>query len=96
MRHTLHPHTHINEKQCSRQLQCKVPCSLGNVINSSLFINSSWSCLSSTSHAVFGGGRSLAMGGGGFSHGGGGLAALGAGDILVQLPYTALPHGASP
>ncbi len=28
----------------------------GNVINSSLFINSSWSSLSSTSHAVFGGG----------------------------------------
>ncbi len=40
-----------NKKQCSRQLQCEVPCT-GNVINSSLFINSSLSSLSSTSHAV--------------------------------------------
>ncbi len=47
-----------NKKQCSRQLQCKVPCSISNVINSSLFINSSLSSLSSTSHAVRGGGGS--------------------------------------
>ncbi len=39
-----------NKKQCSRQLQCKVPCGVGNV-NSALFINSSLSSLSSTSHA---------------------------------------------
>ncbi len=44
-----------NKKQCSRQLQCEVPCSVGNVVNSSLF-NSSWSSLSSTSHADFAGG----------------------------------------
>ncbi len=39
----------------------------------------------------------LAMGGGlaGGSRGGGSRG-RGAGDILVQLPYTALPHGASP
>ncbi len=42
-----------NKKQCSRQVQCEVPCSVGNVINSSLFINSSLSSLSSTSHVVF-------------------------------------------
>ncbi len=42
---------HTNKKQCSRQLQCEVPC-IGNVINSSLFINSSLSSLSSTSHAA--------------------------------------------
>ncbi len=47
-----------NKKQCSRQLQCEVPCGVGNVINSSLFINSSLSSLSSTSHAVHGGGGS--------------------------------------
>ncbi len=41
-----------NKKQCSRQLQCEVPCSVGNVINSSLFINSSLSSLPSTSHAA--------------------------------------------
>ncbi len=39
-----------NKKQCSRQLQCEVPCGIGNVVNSSL------SSLSSTSHAVQGGG----------------------------------------
>ncbi len=43
----------INKMQCSRQLQCKVPCSVGGVINSSLFIESS---LSSTNHTVHGGG----------------------------------------
>ncbi len=42
----------MNKKQCSRQLQCEVPCGIGNVINSSLFINSSLSSLSSTSHTV--------------------------------------------
>ncbi len=40
----------------SRQLQCEVPCGIGNVINPSLFINSSLSSLSSTSHAVHKGG----------------------------------------
>ncbi len=55
-----------NEKQCSRQLQCEVPCSVSNVINSSLFINSSLSSLSSTSHAVGGG---PAMGGSGKGRG---------------------------
>ena len=45
----------VNKKQCSRQLQCEVPCSVGNVINSSLFNNSSLSSLFSTSHAVRGG-----------------------------------------
>ncbi len=64
-----------NKKQCSRQLQCEVPCSVGNVINSSLFINSSLSSLSSTSHAVHGGGPAssrgvLPLAGGGGSHGG--------------------------
>ncbi len=44
-------HQILNKKQCSRQLQCEVPCGVGNVINSSLFINSSLSSLSSTSHA---------------------------------------------
>ncbi len=35
----LHPKgTSHNKKQCSRQLQCKVPCGVGNVVNSSLFI----------------------------------------------------------
>ncbi len=43
----------MNKKQCSRQLQCEVPCA-GNVVNSSL------SSSSSTSHAVRrGGGSSL-------------------------------------
>ncbi len=41
-----------NKKQCSRQLQCEVPCSVGNVVNSSLFINSSLPSLPSTSHAA--------------------------------------------
>ncbi len=57
----------------------QVPCSVGNVVNSSLFINSSLSSLSSTSHAVWGGPqggpqgvsghRGVWLGGGGF-HGG--------------------------
>ncbi len=47
-----------NKKQCSGQLQCEVPCSVSNVINFSLFINSSLFSLSSTSHAVCGGGGS--------------------------------------
>ncbi len=100
-----------NKKQCSRQLQCEFPCSVRNVVNSSLFINSSLSSLSFTSHAVTGGGGCLASGrGGGFClqqgdrapmgeggpTGGGGPTGEGAGDISVQLPYTALPHGASP
>ncbi len=50
-----------NKKQCSWQLQCEAP-SAGNVVNSSLFVNSSMSSLSSTRHATCGGGR---PGGGG-------------------------------
>ncbi len=38
----------MNKKQCSRQLQCEVPCGVGYVVNSSLFINSSLSSLSPT------------------------------------------------
>ncbi len=52
-----------NKKQCSRQLQCEVSCSISDVMNSALFINSSWSSLSLTSHAVFWAGGGLAMGG---------------------------------
>ncbi len=52
----------VNKKQCSRQLQCEVPCSVGSVMNSSLFINSSLSSLSSTSHAVLVGGVCLCWG----------------------------------
>ncbi len=85
-----------NKKQCSRQLQCEVPCSIGNVINSSLFINSSLSSLSSTSHTVRGGPGGVWAGGSGHGGLGRGGGPWGAGDILVQLPYTALPHGASP
>ncbi len=58
-----------NKKQCSRQLQCEVPCGIGDVVNSSLFINSSLSSLSSTSHAVHGGGG-LPLAGGPASSGG--------------------------
>ncbi len=57
-----------NKKQCSRQVQSEVPCGVGNVINSSLFITSSLSSLSSTSHAVWGG-----LAGGGGSSGGRGV-----------------------
>ncbi len=46
----------VNKKQCSRQLQCKVPCSIGNVVNSAWFSNTYLSSLCSTSHAVQGGG----------------------------------------
>ncbi len=53
-----------NKKQCSRQLQCEVPCA-GNVVNSSMFVNSSLSSLSSTSHAV----HKRGFGQGGFRHG---------------------------
>ncbi len=53
-----------NEKQCSRQLQCEVPCGVSNVVNSSLFINSSLSSLSSTSHAICKGGVSHLQQGG--------------------------------
>ncbi len=66
-----------NKKQCSRQLQCEVPGGVGNVVNSSLFNNSSLSTLSSTSPAVQGGvqpGGSLGgrrgVGGGGGGVGG--------------------------
>ena len=45
-------HHNSNKKQCSRQLQCEVPCGVGNVINSSLFIKTSLSSLPSTSHAA--------------------------------------------
>ncbi len=61
-----------NKKQCSRQLQCEVPHGIGNVINSSLFINSSLSSLSSTRHAVCRGGSGRVRGvgeeGGGRGH----------------------------
>ncbi len=70
----------LNKKQCSRQLQCEVPCSIGNVINSSLFINYSWSSLSSTSHTAcyLGEGvylwwRGLPLAGGSCPMGGGGV-----------------------
>ncbi len=82
-----------NKKQCSRQLQCEVPCGVGNVINSSLFINSSLSSLSSTSHAICREGVWLW---GGPQGEGGSTGGRGPGDISVQLPYTARPHGASP
>ncbi len=59
-----------NKKQCSRQLQCEVPCGVGNVISSSLFINSSLSSLSSTSHAVCRGAWGAWVGGGGLGEGG--------------------------
>ncbi len=36
------------------------------------------------------------MGEGGLAGGGGSSRGRGVGDISVQLPYTALPHGASP
>ncbi len=73
-----------NKKQCSRQLQCKVPCA-GNVINSSLFINSSLSSLSSTSHAVCRGG--LAMGGFGYRGGRGGGRGRGRGHFIYLAMY---------
>ncbi len=63
-----------NKKQCSRQLQCEVPCGVGNVMNSSLFIFSSLSSLFSTSYAVRvcvwrGGGLATGgLGGGGRGH----------------------------
>ncbi len=99
-----------NKKQCSRQLQCEIPCGVGNVVNSSLFINSSLSSLSSTLHAVCRGGPPPVGGshlwqgegvwwgrGSGRGRGRGGLAGgRGAEDISVQLPYTARPQGASP
>ncbi len=62
----------------TRQLQCEVPCGVGNIVNSSLFINSSLSSLSSTSHAVHrgepvqrGGGSGRGRGRGGGGRGGG-------------------------
>ena len=66
---------YVNKKQCSRQLQCEVPCT-GNVVDSSL------SSLSSPPGGP--------VGEGGLAGG------RGAGDISSTLPYTALPHGASP
>ncbi len=90
--HLNHPNSHVkNKKQCSRQLQCEVPCA-GNVTNSSL------SSLSSTSHAVRRGSGCV----GGFGHGGRGVGGggegegQGAGDISSTLPCTALAHGGSP
>ncbi len=74
-------YTATSSKQCSRQLQCEVPCCVGNVINSSLFINSSLSSLSSTSHAVQWGWWSCLW------QGVRGLGGRGAGDKSVQLPY---------
>ncbi len=90
----------VNKKQCSRQLQCHDSCGVGNVINSSLFINSSLSSLSSTSHDAFcpqgrrptsGRGSRLRQGGSHLPWGEGGLVGgRGQMDISVQLPYTAL------
>ncbi len=86
-----------NKKQCSRQLQCEVPCDVGIVINSSLFINSSLSSLSSTSHAVQGGVFQLQ--GGPTVRGGLGQGGLGegegegeGGDISSTLPYILHHH----
>ncbi len=59
----------FNKKQCSRQLQCQVPCGVRDVVNSSLFTNSSLSSLSSTSHAIFGGGGVQLQGGSGGARG---------------------------
>ena len=70
------------ETRSSAQGNCSVKSLAGNVIDSSL-------SLSSTSH----------VGGGGSRQGEGegrGLSGQGAGDISSTLPYTALPHGASP
>ncbi len=59
----------VNNKQCSRQLQCEVPCGIGNGVNSSSFINSSLSSLSSTSHVVHTVCGGPASAGGGVSRG---------------------------
>ncbi len=50
----------VNKKQCSRQLQCEVPCGVGNVVDSSL------SSLSSPQGGSSGGGGPA--GGGGRGH----------------------------
>ena len=55
-----------NKKQCSRQLQCEIPWA-GDVVSSSLFVNSSLSSLSSPRGGPSGGGGLL--GGGGSSRG---------------------------
>ncbi len=69
-------HRLSNKKQYSRQLQCEVPCDVGNVIDSSL------SSLSSTGHAVHrGGGPASGRGEGGLV-GEGGLAGGGGQDIF--------------
>ena len=80
-----------NKKQCSRQLQCEVPCGIGNVINSSLFINSSLSSLSSTSHAVHGWGSHLQWGEGGGGRGGRGHFSLAA--IYCTITWCFVPKG---
>ncbi len=58
------------EQEAVLKAQCEVPCSVGNVVNSSLFINSS---LSSTSHAA------CCRQGGGSASGRGGLPLAGGG-----------------
>ncbi len=64
------------------------PLQAGNVIDSSL------SSLSSSQGGPAGGEGSSR--GGGWGRGGGWVEGKGAGDISSTLPYTALPHGASP
>ncbi len=90
----LSQHPLLNKKQCSRQLQCQVPCGVGDDVNSSLFINSSLSSLSSTSHAVNGGGLwGVWLRGGGGQVGG---SMGGRGHFGPAAIHCTLPHGASP
>ncbi len=80
----------------SAQGNCSAKSLVGNIVDSSL------SSLSSTSHAMGrGGGLGPGNLGGGQFWGQGvgrgrGFRKEGAGDISSTLPYTALPHGASP
>ncbi len=87
--------TNKMETRSSAQGNCSVKSLASDVVDSSL---SSWS---STSHAGCRGGsssRKVWVGGRGLGEGvgQGGLRGEGAGDISSTLPYTALPHGASP
>ncbi len=73
-------HCQLNEKQCSRQLQCEVPCT------ATVASHNPAECLALPGCTAL---YSLNIGGGGGVRGG-------AGDISSTLPYTALPHGACP
>ncbi len=78
-----------NKKQCSRQLQYEVPCR--SVISSIL------PCPPCLLRGGSGRGEGVWWGEGVGGRGGvGGGVGEGAGDISSTLPYTALPHGASP